>query len=447
MKKFIHFGCWNKGGCSMDSQELNNLSRVMKNLREVCNDETTKPEFVVVSGDNYYPDTLTITTDEKKIKGKNINTRHLDSGLECLPNNVPVNIILGNHDVESDVLVDYQIPAEAISFPEVPEQQKCYILDKQIEFAGKRRRFGTTLDVHASRIFNDETLVLMIDTTLYYDEEKIGLKCYRHYYENDNLTLSELRDNQKKIVEREIKIVESNAEIKNIVIIGHDPIICYKVKRGVTITIVSPGYNLINLLYNSIYKNIPRNRNLKFYYLCADLHHYQIGSVKIEREDDDSMDIKQYIVGTGGTDLDDYPFTSSDQSTYERYNENVHLNGNPTEYKIEYSLTPEQISLSRESYGFLQCYDIDGSLAFNFIDTTNDPRVNVRETMDNDALTRVHVISGGRKRKNNKKNSNISGKRTIKIKIYNRKKTNKKKPNKKHIKNKKTKKGKKTKRN
>ena len=155
------------------------------------------------------------------------------------------------------------------------------------------------------------------------------------------------------------------------------------------------------------------------------------------------MDIKQYIVGTGGTDLDDYPFTSSDQSTYERYDENVHLNGNPTEYKIEYSLTPEQISLSRESYGFLQCYDIDGSLAFNFIDTTNDPRVNVRETMDNDALTRVHVISGGRKRKNNKKNSNISGKRTIKIKIYNRKKTNKKKTNKKHIKNKKTKKGKK----
>ena len=143
------------------------------------------------------------------------------------------------------------------------------------------------------------------------------------------------------------------------------------------------------------------------------------------------MDIKQYIVGTGGTDLDDYPFTSSDQSTYERYVESVHLNGDRTEYKIEYSLTPEQISLSRESYGFLQCYDIDGSLVFNFIDTTNDPRVNVRETMDNDALTLVTnvtgLISGGRKRKNNKKNSNISGKRTIKIKIYNRKKTNKKK--------------------
>jgi hypothetical protein len=438
---FIHFGCWNKGGCLIDSPDFNPLSRVMKNLREVCEDETTKPEFVVVAGDNYYPDTLTITTDEKKIKGKNINTRHLDSGLECLPNNVPVNIILGNHDVESDVLVDYQIPAEAISFPEVPEQQKCYILDKQIEFAGKRQDIGTTLDVYASRIFNHETLVLMIDTTLYYDEEKIGLKCYRHYYEDDSLTLTEIRNKQKTYVEDTIHTL--NDKIKNIVIIGHDPIICYKVKRGETITIVSPGYNLINLLYVSIYKNIPRNRNLKFYYLCADLHQYQIGSVKIEREDDDSMDIKQYIVGTGGTDLDDYPFTSSDQSTYERYDENVHLNGNPTEYKIEYSLTPEQISLSRESYGFLQCYDIDGSLAFNFIDTANDPRVNVRETMDNDALTRVHVISGGRKRKNNKKNSNISGKRTIKIKIYNRKKTNKKKTNKKHIKNKKTKKGKK----
>jgi hypothetical protein len=288
----------------------------------------------------------------------------------------------------------------------------------------------------------------MIDTTLYYDEEKIGLKCYRYLYNKNDLTLSELREYQKIYVEGEIEKVKLNPKIKNIVIIGHDPIICYKVKKGDTITIVSPGYNLINLLYDSIYKNIPRNRNLKFYYLCADLHQYQIGNVKIEHEHDDSiMDIKQYIVGTGGTDLDDYPFTSSDPSTYERYVESVHLNGDRTEYKIEYSLTPEQISLSRESYGFLQCYDIDGSLVFNFIDTTNDPRVNVRETMDNDALTRVHVISGGRKRKNNKKNSNISGKRTIKIKIYNRKKTNKKKPNKKHIKNKKTKKGKKTKRN
>ena len=89
---FIHFGCWNKGECLIDSL-VNPLSRVMTNLREVCNDPKTKPEFVVVAGDNYYPDTLTITTDEKKIKGKNINTRHLDSGLECLPNNVPVNII------------------------------------------------------------------------------------------------------------------------------------------------------------------------------------------------------------------------------------------------------------------------------------------------------------------------------------------------------------------
>ena len=437
---FIHFGCWNKGGCLIDSPDFNPLSRVMKNLREVCEDETTKPEFVVVAGDNYYPGKLTI--DNKK-KG-NIITSELMSGLKCLPNNVPVNIILGNHDVESDVLVDYPIPAGASSFPEVPEQQKCYILDKQLQFSRSRQNNDTRLNIYTSRIFNNETLVLMIDTTLYYDEEKIGLKCYRYLYNKNDLTLSELREYQKIYVEGEIEKVKLNPKIKNIVIIGHDPIICYKVKKGDTITIVSPGYNLINLLYDSIYKNIPRNRNLKFYYLCADLHQYQIGSVKIEHEDDDSMDIKQYIVGTGGTDLDDYPFTSSYQSTYERYNENVHLNGNPTEYKIEYSLTPEQISLSRESYGFLQCYDIDGSLVFNFIDTTNDPRVNVRETMDNDALTLVtNVISGGRKRKNNKKNSNISGKRTIKIKIYNRKKTNKKKPNKKHIKNKKTKKGKK----
>ena len=143
---------------------------------------------------------------------------------------------------------------------------------------------------------------------------------------------------------------------------------------------------------------MPRNRNLKFYYLCADLHQYQIGSVKIEREDDDSiMDIKQYIVGTGGTDLDDNPFTSSDPSTsdpstYERYIESVHLNGDRTEYKIEYSLTPEQIGLSGSKYGFLQCYDINGSLVFNFINITDLNALS--EIADHNKILSVTVDDG-----------------------------------------------------
>jgi hypothetical protein len=405
MKKFIHFGCWNKGGCSFShSQELNNLSRVMKNLREVCEDETTKPEFVVVAGDNYYPDKLTLTTGEKKITGKNIKTSDLESGLECLPDNVPVNIILGNHDVESDVLVDHLIPDGATSFPEVPEQQKCYILDKEIEFARSRRENGTRLDVYTSRLFNNKTLVLMVNTTLYYDQERIGLKCYRHLYDNNNLTLSQLRRDQKIYIEQIMSTL--NDKIKNIVIIGHDPIICYKVKGGQTRIFTSPGYNLINLIYDSIYKKIGIKKDeLNLYYLCADLHQYQIGSINIVGEDGGSMHIKQYIVGTGGTELDPYPFTlrnpSNPQQSYNMYGGVIVNPSNDLErYNIEYSLTDEQIMLSGSKYGFLECYDINGSLAFNFIDTENN---NVRESIYN-YLPIVQFSRRKIKRKNNKNN-------------------------------------------
>ncbi len=47
LTKFIQFGCWNninKNGC---------LENVMDKLKEYVTD--VKPDFIVVTGDNYYP--------------------------------------------------------------------------------------------------------------------------------------------------------------------------------------------------------------------------------------------------------------------------------------------------------------------------------------------------------------------------------------------------------
>ena len=60
LKNFIHFGCWNNGGCQPDT--TNDLWRVMKRLKEFV----PKPSFIVVAGDNYYP-TKTVV-DKKKQK-------------------------------------------------------------------------------------------------------------------------------------------------------------------------------------------------------------------------------------------------------------------------------------------------------------------------------------------------------------------------------------------
>lgn len=64
---FIHFGCWNKGGCLTP----NKLSQVMNHL------ESEYPLFLSVCGDNYYPEkknfieknehTYTLTTTEIQI--------------------------------------------------------------------------------------------------------------------------------------------------------------------------------------------------------------------------------------------------------------------------------------------------------------------------------------------------------------------------------------------
>jgi len=191
MTTFIHFGCWNKGGCYLDNPEKgwNDLSSVMRNLRTVAENDKTLA-FIAVAGDNYYPD-----IKKDKITGtktKKIITSDLMSGLDCLPDNVPVNILLGNHDVESDLPVDNKQQPE--------EDTKCYILDKETEFARSRRE-NTTLNTYTSRIFNNDTLILMIDTTIYEDDVRVGLKCYQHMYGNSTLTLKDLRDDQQNFVE------------------------------------------------------------------------------------------------------------------------------------------------------------------------------------------------------------------------------------------------------
>ena len=382
MPKFIHFGCWNKGGCYLDkpSKGWNDLSSVMRNLREVS-ESHYKPEFVVVAGDNYYP---TYEANEKTGESqKKIVTKDLMSGLECLPDNLPVHILLGNHDVESDVIVDNN--------NHVKPSQECYILDKETEFVRSRRE-TTSLNTYNSRIFNNNTLVLMIDTTIYADDEELGLKCYRHMYENNSITLDTLRNDQKLYVESIIS--ELPKKIKNIVIIGHFPITGYKTKNKKTNLIQTPGYNFANLLYESIFENIkPKKRNkINYYYLCADLHQYQIGNIEIIGKKNNVMNIKQYIVGTGGTTLDPYPFVRGKNYNM-REIEFINKNDTSEHYNIKYLMTDEQIKLSGSKHGFLECHDINGTLAFNFIDIQGN---NFTERMYSNLK---RTIVGGKRRK------------------------------------------------
>ena len=99
--------------------------------------------------------------------------------------------------------------------------------------------------------------------------------------------------------------------------------------------------------------------------MCADLHQYQIGNIEIIGKKNNVMNIKQYIVGTGGTTLDPYPFVRGKNYNM-REIEFINKNDTSEHYNIKYLMTDEQIKLSGSKHGFLECHDINGTLAFNF---------------------------------------------------------------------------------
>ena len=130
--------------------------------------------------------------------------------------------------------------------------------------------------------------------------------------------LSKSIDQITKSDEKELlKVVKKfeNKDITNIILLGHHPIISIREKyenyeRKPPFKTFKPvGIDLIKKLYNCFAK-------AKKYYICADVHQYQKMTIKV-----DNIPITQYVVGTGGTDLDDTNCSSIFyKSSHEKYN-------------------------------------------------------------------------------------------------------------------------------
>jgi hypothetical protein len=404
MSKFIHFGCWNKGGCQLDP-EFNDLSSVMNQLRLATTNYPT--DFVLVAGDNYYPESRKNALNNKE---KKIITEDLVTGLNCLPKNVPVHIILGNHDIEERVGVD--------EFLEINtnESQKCYILDVEKDFAS--RNPNMTFNLWNNLVFNEKTLVIMIDSTIYdvdvTDDPETSLLCYKHYYEtsgilseSDVFNLERIKNDQRFYVEGVMSRMSD--AIENIVIVAHHPITGYKTKKKGTDLMQFTAHGLSTLIYNSIYRRIPeeRRRRINFYHLCADLHQYQIGTITINGD----MTIKQYITGTGGTTLDPTPEMTPDKNEI-IYVPNPH-NESET-IQIRYNMNTEQVQFAGAIHGFLECYSSERGLVFSFV-TKNGERLTESEYS--------HFTLGGSRRFKRRRRHSI--KRKLKSRKHNKKHSSK----------------------
>lgn len=407
---FLHFGCWNKGQSHFISGETeretrdntevaSNLTNVMRKLNEVTND--LNPEFIVVAGDNYYPNKITVNDDKGvETKLKLFDESDMKSGFGGLPKNVEVDVIMGNHDYETNLYVAEEDKIET----------SCKILKLEYELE-KSIDNNLNILVNKYRKFDDKTLILMIDTTIYsHDDADAVVNCYKLHpnFKTGMIepTIESIRQKQSEFM---INTIKSNiVGLENIIIIGHHPITAYKMKQKETKLINNPGGPFVDSLYNGIFKTVvEKDKQVNYYYLCADLHQYQIGNIAIypETNPSEKMMIKQYVVGTGGADHDPYPFKKPDDISNTKIDRTIFKNNN-INYNIIYLMTPEELNLSGSMYGFLQCTSNDGRLSFKFIDVDGN---RYEERNPTEGFRKLLEQQGGKRKtkKHNKKHKKL----------------------------------------
>ena len=427
---FLHFGCWNKGQSyyisgeteseTQDNPDMaSNLTNVMRKLNEVTDE--IRPEFIVVAGDNYYPNKITMNDEKgRESKIKLFDEEDMKSGFGGLPKNVEIDVIMGNHDYETNLLVPVENKVET----------SCKILKLEYELE-KQPDNNLNILFNKVRNFNDTTLLLMIDTTIYSDKDApTVVNCYKLHPNLKtgmvarDLTIDSIRENQANFMRNSISNNIDDA-IKNIIIVGHHPITVFKLLKNQGAQLVdSPGGPLVDALYKNVFEVLNNmGKSMNYYYLCADLHQYQIGNISIcPQGSSEKMLIKQYTVGTGGADQDPFPFSKSNLS--EKHGRLV-FEKNKVTYNLNYLMTHEELELSGSMYGFLQCTSNGDNLSFKFIDVDG---TRYEESNPNEGLRLLSEQQGGRRKtkkhnknkKYNKCRKSLKRKKVIKTRKHNK---------------------------
>ena len=292
---FIHFGCWNNGNCNSNVENPEtNLSQVMKKLTEFK--VSNRIDFAVIAGDNYYAakdkeakaDKVKedkVKEDKpkadkvKKEKVKIFNGENFISGVNCLKTSLPgieKYILLGNHEYDK------------VSGDDIDDKDKCNLMRLQQRTFTSTDNFNFFTDVITKK--SEKSLIIMIDTTLYEYHNEMDKYCDEVFPSITNRTYENLIKHQEDLVKG---ILIGNLDKKNIVIIGHHPIVTLKAKEDKIKIEALEG--LVQLFKNI--SGLLKDKNI--YYLCADNHLQQKGIITI-----DDLTINQYVSGTGGAELD-----------------------------------------------------------------------------------------------------------------------------------------------
>lgn len=354
---FVHFGCWNR--FNVDS----GFQTVIPKLNNFINDPNKSTDFVLIAGDNYYPE----KTKDKGSKKKIIHADLLKSGFDSLPTTIDVHIIMGNHDMETGDQMF--VPSER----GLDTAKACLITELERSHMNDSNHKKQTLNVYNTFMWKGDTAIVMFDTTIYdlLGANTESVECYRPFF--NGIAAKEIVDNgitAKEIVDEQenhilLFLNQNKSKIKHVVLVGHYPIVSVKGKIDEA---TGKTKNKIECcLFSGFLEKIHRTchhvrgkSSPEYHYLCADVHMYQRGTVNLEFPGNPihQMTIKQYVVGTGGADLDDLPDTTK----------TIKCDDQKNNIPIEYS-----ISEAKKENGFLHCIRRLGkssTLAFEFIVST-----------------------------------------------------------------------------
>lgn len=371
---FVLYGCWNQS--CRDRNEVKDYIHVIHKVIETKMNQDGL-QFVAIAGDNYYPQKIKEKKEKKLNGGAKVNhvlLPGLQEGINALKKytdyGIPVYINYGNHDMvpSKDLTIkDTECKGNVLTVGDTADEHnidkpECYIKAKQndliTQINNKNNTNNTNIHIdfyHTLPTDNfNNTLAFMIDTTLFYNGE-YDKTCY------EPLNVENVKEKQLNEIKNGIT---SSSDKKNIIIIGHHPLISKKFKKKEETETDKTykkeedgGIHTATPAFIDFFQSLQKSLEGKnIYYLCADTHLYQEGTVTLKFGGDSTMIIHQYIAGTGGTKLDKAPTDDVDTLC-------LPITDKQIDYKINKTIA---------NYGFLKVTEIDDKesnkvLSFEFI--------------------------------------------------------------------------------
>jgi hypothetical protein len=284
LNNIFFFGCWNNKG---------KTNKCMQTVIEDINSKQHKNPYDrgIILGDNIYP--------EKPKNVKIFMSEDMKYGMDALEKiGVPLDIVLGNHDVEDCSMLLTQINKE---------KYNRWKFDSNLSECKYRTRGKDGKDYNVR--------VVLIDTNVISDyipgletetktEEK-NAKAYTKLSMSDEKCSNILKHdniitNPKLYYEKlsEILLPEKNKGFDLIILAGHDPLHIMKYKAGTPSK--APTMFIIGDLMNKV-RNLKTTNNTDVIYICADTHAYVDSTITR-----DGTSLRQIIAGTGGASPDIY---------------------------------------------------------------------------------------------------------------------------------------------